>query len=236
MTAFVKGFGCRPYVIDRPALRAGVRKPPRKEPAGAARGLRSMGILMGRGFGEAILAWAESGNAAGRLRIGRRRCTRPPDCGVTGGIAPAFAGAGRKGRGVGNGCSGGRRLPSSEARSHRLGSDPGLRDGGPRGAPPRSKNSTMIMRPPQQGHGGHRSAAAPSAIGGVVRCRRLCRQRRGGDQLPGSRDVGFAAGAGEQPVVADAVKSFGQDVEQEAPDELVGASVIVRYRACPSRR
>jgi hypothetical protein len=27
-------------------------------------------------------------------------------------------------------------------------------EGGPRGAAPRAKTSTMIMRPPQQGHGG----------------------------------------------------------------------------------
>jgi hypothetical protein len=33
-TAQVKGFGWRPIVIYRCALRAGVRKPPRKEPAG----------------------------------------------------------------------------------------------------------------------------------------------------------------------------------------------------------
>jgi hypothetical protein len=33
-------------------------------------------------------------------------------------------------------------------------------DGGPRGAPPRPKLSTMIMRPPQQGHSGRWSAAA----------------------------------------------------------------------------
>ena len=33
-TAVVKGFGCRP-VVTYPVLRAGVRKPPRKEPAGA---------------------------------------------------------------------------------------------------------------------------------------------------------------------------------------------------------
>ena len=38
---------------------------------------------------------------------------------------------------------------------------PALRDGGPRGAPSRSKVSTMIMRPPQQGHGGRCSATVP---------------------------------------------------------------------------
>jgi hypothetical protein len=39
--------------------------------------------------------------------------------------------------------------------------------------------------------------------------------------------LGLAAGAGEQPVVADAVKSLRQNVEQEAPDEL--AESTVRY-------
>jgi hypothetical protein len=33
-SALVKGFGCRPVVTYPRALRAGVRKPPRKEPAG----------------------------------------------------------------------------------------------------------------------------------------------------------------------------------------------------------
>src|SRR3954471_15901586 len=66
----------------------------------------------------------------------------------------------------------------------------------------------------------------------VVRCRRLCRRLRGGDQLPGSCDIGLAAAAGEQPIVADAVEPLGQDVKQETPDELVGGE---RHRAiaCP---
>src|ERR1044071_7800985 len=34
MSAVVKGFGCRPVVTYPPVVRAGVRKPPRKEPAG----------------------------------------------------------------------------------------------------------------------------------------------------------------------------------------------------------
>ena len=34
MSAMVKGFGCRPVVTYPAALGAGVRKPPRKEPAG----------------------------------------------------------------------------------------------------------------------------------------------------------------------------------------------------------
>jgi len=60
-------------------------------------------------------------------------------------------------------------------------------------------------------------------IGGVVHCRRIDRRHWSGHQLSGARDVGLAAGAGQQPVVADAMKPLGQDVEQEAPDELVGA-------------
>jgi hypothetical protein len=38
---------------------------------------------------------------------------------------------------------------------------PAWGDGGARGAPLRSKVWTMIMRPPQQGHGGRCSATAP---------------------------------------------------------------------------
>src|SRR3954454_16527220 len=85
----------------------------------------------------------------------------------------------------------------------------------------------------------HASAAARACramighrvwLGGAVRCRRLCRRLRGGDQLPGSRGVGFAAGTCEQAVVADAVKSFGQNVKQEASDELVGGK---GHRAIP---
>src|SRR5215472_9258235 len=52
--------------------------------------------------------------------------------------------------------------------------------------------------------------------------RRVDRRQRRGDQFLGTRDVRPAGGAGEQPVVADAVKALGQNVEQEAPDELVG--------------
>ena len=70
-------------------------------------------------------------------------------------------------------------------------------------------------------------------IRGIVLWRGIhCRYGRG-NQLPRLRDVGFAGGAREQAVVADAVEPFGQDVEQKAPDELVRRSVIVRYRACP---
>jgi len=42
------------------------------------------------------------------------------------------------------------------------------------------------------------------------------------EQLSGLRDVLFAPIAGEQAVVADAVKAGGQYVDQESADELVG--------------
>jgi hypothetical protein len=44
MAAMVKGFGCRPVLTYLRALRAGVRKPPRKEPAGAGRQCRPWGF------------------------------------------------------------------------------------------------------------------------------------------------------------------------------------------------
>src|SRR4051812_50169340 len=56
----------------------------------------------------------------------------------------------------------------------------------------------------------------------VVRCRRLCRRLRGGDQLPGSCDVGFAAGPCEQPVVAGWGENLWEGVEEEAAGEIVG--------------
>jgi hypothetical protein len=49
--AWVKGFGCRPVVTYRRALRAGVRKPPRKEPGGAAWAVVVYGDSTGRRFG-----------------------------------------------------------------------------------------------------------------------------------------------------------------------------------------
>ena len=44
-------------------------------------------------------------------------------------------------------------------------------------------------------------------IGGVVHCRRLNLRHCRGHQLPGARDVRLAAGAGQQPVVADAMSA-----------------------------
>src|SRR6266481_5872847 len=62
--------------------------------------------------------------------------------------------------------------------------------------------------------------------GGWVRLvalhRRIGHRHGHGDQFSGTRDIFLAGGAGEQPVVTDAVEPLWQDVEQEAPDELVG--------------
>ena len=55
----------------------------------------------------------------------------------------------------------------------------------------------------------------------MLRCR-VDRRRGRSDQLFGTRDVRFAAGAGEQSIVADAMEPLGQNMEQKAPDELVG--------------
>src|SRR5260370_42566999 len=58
----------------------------------------------------------------------------------------------------------------------------------------------------------------------VVLWRRIdhWRRRGRGDQFSGARDIGLEGGAGEQPVVPDAMEPLWQDVEEEAPDELVG--------------
>ena len=76
----------------------------------------------------------------------------------------------------------------------------------------------MIMRPPQQGHGCERvRLVAIIAIGSLA-----LGLLAYGEQFAGARDVVGAGGLGEQAVVADAVEAVGQDVDQEAADELVG--------------
>src|ERR1700739_4605990 len=57
-------------------------------------------------------------------------------------------------------------------------------------------------------------------IGGVVHCRRINLRHWSGHQFPGARDVSLAAGAGQQPVVADPMKTLWENVGQEAPFEL----------------
>src|SRR5215813_2152071 len=58
-------------------------------------------------------------------------------------------------------------------------------------------------------------------IGGVVHCRRINLRHWSSHQLPGARDVGLAAGARQQPVVADAMKPLWQNVKQEAPEAFL---------------
>src|SRR6266566_116047 len=91
----VKGFGRRHVVTYPPSVRAGVRKPPRKEPAGRWRAVCRLW-----GFDRAAvqrgLGWAASlrVDRLPSLRIGRRRCPRRCDPTTVGGIGSAFAGTG----------------------------------------------------------------------------------------------------------------------------------------------
>ena len=47
-------------------------------------------------------------------------------------------------------------------------------------------------------------------------------RRRRGEQTSADVELGDAMAIGEKAVVADAVKAFGQSMQQEAADELVG--------------
>ena len=51
-------------------------------------------------------------------------------------------------------------------------------------------------------------------IGCILRCQRLDLWGWGSDELLGVCDIGFARHARQQPVVADAVETLGQNVEQ----------------------
>src|SRR6195952_1745946 len=82
--------------------------------------------------------------------------------------------------------------------------------GGPRGCRKRPKISTTVMRSPQRGHGASQSGGCAASGGGP-----------GGQQVADAGEIGAAGDAGEQAVVADAVEALGQDVQEEAPDELV---------------
>jgi hypothetical protein len=91
----VKGYGCRPFVSYPPVLRAGVRKPPRKEPAGAGR--TASGLW---GFDGAV-AWvrdALAGVIGGGLTIAvvslAPRWPLTGDFGLIDGIGRAVGGAG----------------------------------------------------------------------------------------------------------------------------------------------
>jgi hypothetical protein len=64
----VKGFGCRPVVTYLRALRAGVRKPPRKEPAGRLAGRAETAIAAG----DDVVAADEVGLGGDALRSRQR--------------------------------------------------------------------------------------------------------------------------------------------------------------------
>src|SRR6516165_9279561 len=113
-------------------------------------------------------------------------------------------------------------LPREDRDSHRV-SNPGPGTGG------RAARCGAARKDLDNDHTAAAAGAWRAMIGRGVRivcvvcCRRLDLRHWGGHQLPGTRDVGLAAGTGQQPVVADAMKPLWQNMEQEAPDELVGA-------------
>ena len=98
------------------------------------------------------------------------------------------------------------------------------------GSQPRAKTSITIMRAPQCGHG-QRSASGRD----IRRLLRVGGRRSDAEECAGRRDALSAVGAGQEPVVANAMKPLGQHVQHEAPDELV-RSRIVFQRAAPSAR
>src|SRR3954453_16896301 len=70
----------------------------------------------------------------------------------------------------------------------------------------------------------HASAAARTYwvwIGRPVRGGRL-RSHHNGEKLASAGDVGLAAGTGKQTIVADAVETCRQDMQQKTPNKLVG--------------
>ena len=136
-------------------LRAGVRKPPEKEPALRARrspmGICRRGGVSGRCAERWRRWWIEDGgrrNAAGAVLTGRfgrdgRRNGSHRQRRDGSGAAPGAR------------CCGGRMLRRGGDGDHGFAVlTPALDEGGPRGAVARSKTSTMIMRPPQHGQGG----------------------------------------------------------------------------------
>ncbi|BCH21596.1 hypothetical protein MesoLjLb_13810 [Mesorhizobium sp. L-8-3] len=70
----------------------------------------------------------------------------------------------------------------------------------------------------------HAAATAGAWRAEVVRFFRAVVSRRCGDvqQFASQCETGLAGGAGEQPIVADAMEATRQDMKQEAADELVG--------------
>ena len=154
--------GCRvsdagPSWLFACALEAGVRKPPRKEPAGGPEG----GCLLW-GFDRARVSVGDvlAGASGGRLPMMKRILSRRAMVVVR--IAPNRWRCGGDWRRWGSGgaapgasSSSGCMMRLGNGRGHSAAAlIPAWGEGGARGSPPRPKLSTMIMRPPQQGHGG----------------------------------------------------------------------------------
>src|ERR1700732_3081369 len=97
MTAQVKGFGCRPGVTYLRALRVGVRKPPRKEPAGAGRQLAVYGDLTMQRLA-LWMRWPAQSAADRRLRwrVWRDRGSRQGNFSLIDGIGRAVGGGYRR--------------------------------------------------------------------------------------------------------------------------------------------
>ena len=91
------------------------------------------------------------------------------------------------------------------------------------------------MQPsPKRSDDDHAATAAGTGwepVGGLWRFDRL-RRRCHGKQFAGTCDIGLAGGTREQAVVADAVETVRQDMEQEAADELARCE---RHDALPLR-
>ena len=85
----------------------------------------------------------------------------------------------------------------------------------------RARISMMIIAAPQSGQTKvgwtALSDASASVLMGSVLAGATC------SKLAHSRKIIAAPGIGEQPIVADAVKAAGQNVQQEAAHELVGS-------------
>jgi hypothetical protein len=71
-------------------------------------------------------------------------------------------------------------------------------------------------------------------VGVVVLYRRIHHRQGPGDQFSGARDIGLAAGAGEEPVETDA--PLGRTWSRKRLMSSSGARVIVRNRIRPLRR
>jgi len=95
LSDMVKGFGCRPVVTYLRALRAGVRKPPRKEPAGAGRQLAVYGDLtIRRRLRRPAHPQRKPPHRRSLWRVCRRRGSLQGDFSVIDGIGRAVGGGG----------------------------------------------------------------------------------------------------------------------------------------------